>query len=329
MRTLLLLVGLPGSGKSTFSLELLKKEPKRWKRINRDCLRAMLNHPDDREFSSSDEDLVRHLEKEAVRRALKEGFDVILDNTHLKDRSVKDVHKLCESVGDVKVIEKPFNVDVAECLRRNAGRTGRARVPDSVIERMARAAKIDKGHRLESRETYYPPRVSAPARGRTEGLPDAIICDLDGTLALMGDRSPFDASRCDELDTLNEPVARMVDAFNSQGVKVIFMSGRSDKDRAPTVRFIDKHMQVPVSRVCKAAHNSLMKGGKFKTAMNYQLFMRAEGDMRKDAVVKRELFEAHVEGRYNVILTIDDRDQVVDLWRSMGLTCAQVNYGDF
>ena len=58
-------------------------------------------------------------------------------------------------------------------------------------------------------------------------------------------------------------------------------------------------------------------------------FMRTAGDTRKDAVVKAELYEEHVEGRYNVVAVIDDRKRVVDLRRSLGLTCLQVAEGDF
>lgn len=59
------------------------------------------------------------------------------------------------------------------------------------------------------------------------------------------------------------------------------------------------------------------------------LFMRADGDGRKDAVVKRELFDKHVRHEYNVVAVLDDRQQVVDMWRSLGLTCLQVAPGDF
>ena len=58
--------------------------------------------------------------------------------------------------------------------------------------------------------------------------------------------------------------------------------------------------------------------------------MRRRDDSRKDSVVKRELFDAHIRGRYFVELVLDDRDQVVSLWRrDLGLTCLQVDYGDF
>ena len=59
------------------------------------------------------------------------------------------------------------------------------------------------------------------------------------------------------------------------------------------------------------------------------LFMRASGDTRKDEIVKLELFDAHVRGKYDVRLVLDDRDRVVRMWRSIGLTCLQVADGEF
>lgn len=45
---------------------------------------------------------------------------------------------------------------------------------------------------------------------------------------------------------------------------------------------------------------------------------------------KKELFEAHIARKFYIEFVLDDRDQVVDLWRNeLGLTCFQVNYGDF
>ena len=57
--------------------------------------------------------------------------------------------------------------------------------------------------------------------------------------------------------------------------------------------------------------------------------MRSTGDHRNDAIVKQELYEQEIAGKYNVDFCVDDRDRVVDLWRSLGLTCFQVAEGWF
>jgi len=59
------------------------------------------------------------------------------------------------------------------------------------------------------------------------------------------------------------------------------------------------------------------------------LYMRAHKDGRRDSVVKVELFDAHVRDAYDVTCVLDDRDQVVEAWRALGLTVLQVAEGDF
>ena len=57
--------------------------------------------------------------------------------------------------------------------------------------------------------------------------------------------------------------------------------------------------------------------------------MRKAGDQRSDAIVKREIYEQQIRGKFNVHCVFDDRQSVVDLWRSLGLSCFQVADGDF
>lgn len=131
-------------------------------------------------------------------------------------------------------------------------------------------------------------------------LPDVVICDLDGTLSLMNGRDPYDASTCND-DILNEPVYEVIQREN-----VILLSGRSNKYRPQTEEFLAKY------------------GVKY-----WGLYMRAEEDMRKDCTVKQELYENHIKGKYNVKFIFEDRNQVVDMWRSLGLAVFQVADGDF
>ncbi len=59
------------------------------------------------------------------------------------------------------------------------------------------------------------------------------------------------------------------------------------------------------------------------------LYMRPEGDTRKDVLIKQEIYEREVKGKYNVLFVLNDRQQVVDSWRALGLTVSQVAPGDF
>ncbi len=138
-----------------------------------------------------------------------------------------------------------------------------------------------------------------------DALPLAIICDLDGTLAHLNGRSPYDASGCLD-DGLNEPIAHIVRTYAGTGVAVILMTGREARYRRPTEQWQIKH-GIPYAA----------------------LHMRRTKDFRKDAIIKTELFDAHIRGKFEVLFLLDDRNQVVEMWRTLGLTCLQVAPGDF
>lgn len=333
MRTLMIFKGLPGSGKSTLAAELVKKEPGRWIRINRDDLRGMVvgpgNNPHAR--NSDREDLVRLFKDELIRHAFSQGFDVIVDDTHLVPMTVKKLHQLAASVGDVQVIEKGVNIDVKTCIERDSKRTGFAHVGEKVINDMARGAGLDKARKLGDKVSYYEPRPdSFEVVVQDESLPKAIMCDLDGTLALMGDRSPYDATDCDLKDKPNWGVIACVLAMHAQGVKIMFMSGRDVKYRPETVRFIEKYCRVEANYVFSKENDDRPKD----LPIPYELHMRGEltpeaTDQRKDSIIKKELFDAFVAKKYNILFVLDDRNQVVDFWRSIGLGCFQVAPGNF
>lgn len=138
-----------------------------------------------------------------------------------------------------------------------------------------------------------------------EAVPTAVICDIDGTLATMH-RRPYDWHLV-HTDTPNAAVVTAVQAFAAAGMTIVYASGRDGSCREATLAWLAAHVGV-----------------------DGPLYMRAAGDNRKDSVVKRELYDQHIRGRYNVAFVLDDRNQVVDLWRhELGLVCFQVAEGDF
>lgn len=141
-------------------------------------------------------------------------------------------------------------------------------------------------------------------------VPSAIICDIDGTLALRGegklDRGPFDWDRVDE-DLPNMPVVYLVQMCHKEGHRILLVSGRHEVCREKTKDWC-RYFGIPFG----------------------ELFMRAHGDTRKDSIMKRELFEKHIQDKYRIEFVLDDRNQVVAMWRDeLGLPCFQVAKGDF
>lgn len=135
-----------------------------------------------------------------------------------------------------------------------------------------------------------------------------ILCDIDGTLALRGDRAPHDHDTSME-DAVNWPIVHLCDALHASGqYDVLLISGRDDQYR-------------PVTEYWLAKHNVLR--------YRLDLPMRHAKDNRPDEVVKRELYEHHIEPYYAVHAVLDDRNKVVHMWRALGLTCLQVAEGSF
>ncbi|MDX2257255.1 MAG: AAA family ATPase [Pseudanabaenaceae cyanobacterium bins.39] len=281
MLTVYFTIGLPASGKSTWAKQMLDQAPNKIKRVNKDDLRAML---DNSYHSKGNEKFVLDMQDAIIKAALANGKHVIVDNTHLAPKHEVRIRELIEGLATLEIVDFR-HVPLETCIERDLKRF------NSVGERVIR----DMYNRY-----IAPPRSPKPAYN--PDLPDAIICDLDGTLAIIGDRSPYDAAKC-ELDLVNEPVRSILE---TSGKAIVFVSGREDKFKPQTLAWLAKH-QI-----------------KFEA-----IYMRQSGDLRKDSIVKREIYEQFLLNHYNIAFVLDDRDQVVRVWRDLGLTCLQVDYGDF
>lgn len=303
-------VGIPASGKSSWAKAEVAKDPDNWVRVNNDDLRAMMNGS---VWSSDYEKMVTEARNYLIRDAFKRGKNVIVDNLNLNRRHFDDVVKIAKSMNkDIEVFEKLFYIELEEAIERDVKREGNAKVGEVVIRKWWKESG-------GAQHKFYKPRVEIMTRdlnckdeifvaaNQDETLSHAIISDLDGTLALfVGKRSPYDAAKCAD-DDLNEPVAETIKLYAAAGHKIIFCSGREDKYRDQTIQFIEKHLP----------------------GLEYELFMRKSGDMRKDSIVKEEIYRGKIEDKYFVKFVLDDRDQVVALWRELGLTCFQVAPGNF
>lgn len=313
MKKVLILTGLSGSGKTTFARQFCKEHPN-WLHVNRDDFRRMLLPVSLQEYwqtwpdheKNRVEAVVNELQKTAILDGLTHGWHVLIDNTNLKLSYINEFKKLLGGHFDTVHIEYSLlNTPVEECIRRDRDR------PDAVGEEVIRK-QAEQLVMLRKKFTFHPETLTRPAvfqRIQDATLPPCIIVDIDGTVADKGDRSPF-AWHLVGRDTPRWPVIRLVQAMQASGYAVVFFSGRDAVCRSETILWLNRHFGWQ--------------------ATDYALFMRPQRDNRQDAVVKRELFEQHIVGTYFVELVIDDRQQVVDMWRrTLGLTCVQVDYGDF
>jgi predicted kinase len=129
--TLIITRGLPGSGKTTRALQWIAAQPGRRARVNRDDLRRMLHGR--RLGTNAQEAMVTVLQHVGVRAMLERGWDVIADDTNLTQHAIDQWRNLAGQAGATLTVWDHSGVDVDECVRRDAGRDGDARVGGPVI----------------------------------------------------------------------------------------------------------------------------------------------------------------------------------------------------
>jgi len=298
---ILILVGAPGSGKSTFARYFLRTE-ENWLRLCRDDFRTMQFASGN--LSPHEERLIAEITDSAIEALLLRRSNVLLDATHCRRAYIDHYLERFNHLADISF--KVFDVDAATLASRCEKRY---QMTGKLISLSTQRKFIEELEALKQDFDFSPrPKrnVRPPVAVQDSGLPKAIICDLDGTLALMRDRNPYDASHCDG-DDLSMAVASVVRSFYSDGYQILLVSGREERFRQPTVRFLEKY-----------------------NVAYHQLWMRTNNDFRKDAIIKREIYDAEIAGKYFIEFVLDDRNQVVEMWRrELCLPCFQVNYGNF
>ena len=297
-----MLKGLPASGKSTYAKQLIGNEPNKWKRVNRDSLRLMFAE----EFNDRNEKFILQLRDMVIGKALDDGYNVIIDDLNVSKKHYARIQSLFGKKAEIEINDSFLSVPLDELLERNSQRSEQEQVPEKVIKDLYEhhVSGITKEIRSRMFKNVAKDKNYKPLN---PNLPSAVIFDIDGTLALMNGRSPFDWSRVGE-DLVNEPVARIArDYIKNRDVKVFIVSGRDGGCFLETKNWLSTYALDGYD----------------------DLIMRPEGDGRKDSIIKEEIYREKFEDRYNILAVFDDRNQTVEKWRELGLLCLQVAPGNF
>lgn len=297
MKKIIMTVGCPGSGKTTWANEYVRQNSG-FVILSRDDFREKLYGLDYRseyKYTKAKEKTVTNaifgaasslLETEAVK-------GIIVADTNLNPATVNEWELRFAGNYDIKL--EFFHVPWTELLKRNKTR-GHKSVPVEVLREFYR--------KMEVKKTYVP----------DYSLPRAVIFDLDGTLADNDHRSPYDLEKLGD-DKPKEMVFELLRMLRDKGYFIITVSGREsgtkeepEKYRFQTIQWLMKH------------------GAGLSVTEHHQ---RKQGDTRKDDVVKEEIFWNEIATKYCVKLAVDDRDQVVEMWRRIGVECWQVGFGEF
>ena len=99
-------------------------------------------------------------------------------------------------------------------------------------------------------------------------------------------------------------MVRLCNILHDSGIQILLCSGRNEEYRAETIKWLSE----------QGVHY-------------HKLLLRREKDRRSDAVVKREMLTTIDQSK--VLFVVEDRSQVVEMWRSEGLVCLQCAPGEF
>lgn len=273
---LLMLKGLPASGKTTYAKEL--EATGEWFRANKDDIRKEY-FPN---YTFENEKEVIEIEDADIIAELRDGNNVVVDDTNLHPKHQPRLEKIAKDLNaEFEVLF--IDTHVEECIKRNRKR------PDNVpIEAILTMYRKYIAPLKEKHEEY------------NDSLEEAIIVDIDGTLAHMCDRSPYDASRAGG-DRLDDAVSNIVAMAYEHGYQIIVLTGRHSGHLGVTEEWLESN------------------GVEYDS-----IYCREEGDDRADYIVKKELYDEHIRGKFNVKYVIDDRPSVCRMWRSLGLKVLQV-----
>jgi AAA domain len=234
-------------------------------------------------WTPDNEKLVLKIRDAIITESLKAGKHVICDDTNFVDKHQDRLRQLASESGASFEIKDFSDVPLEECLARDKKRPNY--VGEAVIMKM-----------WNQFLKPVPPVIPV-----NPDLPYCVIVDIDGTVALMNGRGPFDWHSVGT-DLPNEPVCHLVRGIRD---KVIFVSGRDAVCRAATEKWL---MDQDLIGGC-------------------DLYMRPERDMRDDRIIKEEIYRREIEGKYTVRYVLDDRPKINRMWKSLGLFVFDCGHG--
>lgn len=297
---IIFLLGIPGSGKSTWKREFLKKNPK-YVAVSRDDFRFMLR--DQPTLEPKGEEMITELVKYSIVSAINKKYNVIIDETNCNRKRLVPFVEYCQKLADVsfQIFDIPVDVAIERDLKRE--RT----VGEAVIKKMYNNYKnlFDSNFDFSLRKKL-PNIVENIKFEYSVKIPNAVVFDVDGTLSHTNNkRGIFDWNKV-YLDDIDEKVKETLLIHKRVGYKIIIVTGRDGSCEQMTKDWLDLH-EVPYD----------------------YFYIRKEGDYRKDTIIKKEIYENNIKDKFNLLGVYDDRDVVTTMWRELGVKCFQVKEGNY
>lgn len=296
MKELKILIGCSAFGKSTWAKEFVAKNDK-WCIVSRDDYRYAWQNKGS--VDPKLESIITEKVVDSIETLINNGYNVIYDATNLKASYIVKITDVVKHTA--KVTYQIFDIPVELAIERDSKRerkVGRDVIEKQYKDYLVLLDSFDFKPILPIPHRYVRPTFEFNKRM-------AIIVDIDGTLAhTSGNRGWYEYDKV-HLDDVDIVVGGIVTRF-SVDTAILIVSGREDNCKDITIEWL-KANNIPFE----------------------QIFMRKTGDQRKDSIVKEEIFWEHIYPKYNVLGVFDDRNQVVKMWRNLGIKTFQVEYGNF
>lgn len=292
-KNLVLMVGPPGSGKSTTATNIV--DTLGYTYINQDL---------------QSKDHIR-LFNEAIER----GDNIVVDRMNFDKRQRARYLEPAKKAGYAIRITV-HHVPKAVCMERCLKRLDHATIKNEKDASSALNMFFSKYERVTSDEADI---VISLGHENPKDKPLALWVDLDNTLTDASHRQHHvqkpEGVKKDWVsffkgmteDPVVLPVLKLIQKYEETGYKIVYCSGRPDSYEKETREWLFK-------KGAPAPKN---------------LFMRNRSDSRRDDIIKQNLLDFEVLTRFRVEFCLDDRDQVVKMLRERGLTVFQVADGDF
>ena len=303
-RKLIICRGIQGSGKSTWAKQWCHGDPEHRIRLNNDDIRNMLGDY----WVPSRENVVTATYNTILAHSMGKGYNIVVDNMNLNPKTCAALEKIVKGFNEnytydwkYEIEYKDFWTPVEECIRRDAMR------PNPIGEKVIR----DTWKRYRDFITLEDTKSMLASRApHVDGGHFVILVDIDGTLSHRVDSRPWfgeGAAKGMLNDVPIEGTCSIVKAMYSKA-KVIIVTGREG-----------------TPEIIEATKRWLAKNG-----VDYDAtYFRPIGDYSHAEDCKKEIYEKHIKGKYNVLFVLEDNYKCVKMWREQGLTCLQPNEGKF
>lgn len=323
MKKAYITIGVSASGKTTWTNQFLKNHEMLFKsgkssgvycNINFDEIRALVlvemgitKSIEDFSWDLWNLKYEKAMSKKAKHifdNAVTQGYFIILSNTNVNKDNLIAKTKELESLG-YSVEWVYFDISYDEALKRDAGRKNGVgayvirKQWKNYLELKNKSFVVENAKYISSLGSVQTVEPYVFSDEKTE----ALMFDIDGTIANMVDRKAYDWDKVGQ-DKPDFIMQILIDGWLSLGKKIVFMSGRDGQCYQETKEWILKYFS---------------KVDFDKEKGNSVLFMREHQDMRKDYVIKKEIFDNKVRDSYNIVAVFDDRPQVVRMWHDLGL----------